>query len=238
MSTTTAHAVIVPGCGESGQDDRYQFGGQRSSEGIKRIIVAAAVLLFSLVCRAADLYKIDPTNSFICFSVKYVGLSNLKGQFRQFEGLTVLNGGLLTEARATILVKSLDTGVQRRDDYFRSAVFFDASKFPTITFETKRIKKKRVYGKRHNMWEGDVNVIGNLTMHGITRELRFTAKQRGPAKDSSGNIRIGLEAKTNLKRKDYGIAYHQMLETGVLVVGEEVEIELNLQAIKQEPRFG
>ena len=129
---------------------------------------------------------------------------------------------------------SIDTGVQERDDRLRSADFFDTSNYPTITFKTTRITKNRVYGKRHNLWDGGVTVVGELTMHGVTRKLQFTAKQNGPSRDLSGQMKIGLEAKTHLKRKDYGMTFHQALETGTPVVGEEVELKLNVQAAKKE----
>jgi len=199
-----------------------------------RSLVAALVLLVGPVGYTADIYNVEPTDSFITFSVKHLGLSSVKGRFNDFEGLVVLNKGVMTEARATIQVKTVDTGLRERDDHLRSADFFDVSNYPTITFQTKRITKNRVYGKRHNLWDGGVTVVGLLTMHGVTRELRFTAKQYGPARDGSGNMRIGLEAKTHLKRKDYGIAFQKVLETGALVMGEEVEIELSVQAINKE----
>jgi polyisoprenoid-binding protein YceI len=199
-----------------------------------KTLLVAAVLLIGLVRCTAELYKIDPSNSFITFSVEHLGLNSVKGKFRDFEGAIVLDNGVISEARATIRAKSVDTGVRRRDDRLRSADFFDAFHYPTITFKTERITKNRVYGKRHNMWDGGITVIGYPTMHGVTRELQFTAKQSGPVKDPSGKMRIGFEAKTNLRRQDYGINFDQVLETGALVVGEDVEIELNVQAIMKD----
>ena len=234
MSTTIASNAIVFGGGKMEQDHRNRFEAQRGRDWIKQSLLLSAVLLISPFCRAADIYSIDPTNSFVTFSVKHLGLSSVKGQFRDLQGLIVLDNGIITEARATIQVKSVDTGVQQRDDRLRSADFFDAPNYPTISFETKRITKNRVYGKRHNIWDGGLTVVGELTMHGVTRKLQFAAKQNGPSKDLSGNMRIGLEAKTRLKRKDYGLVFNQALETGTQVVGEEVEIELNVQAVKKE----
>ena len=200
---------------------------------LARRLIGAFVLVVSPIGHTADVYNMKPTDSFVTFSVKHLGLSSVKGRFNEVEGFIVVNNGVITEARATIQVKSVDTGLQERDDRLRSSDFFDISKYPTMTFQTKRITKNRVYGKRHNLWDGGVTVVGHLTMHGVTRELRFTAKQNGPARDRSGDMRIGLEAKTHLKRKDYGITFHQLLETGALVVGEEIEIELSVQAIRK-----
>lgn len=146
---------------------------------IKRVIAVEAILLVTPLGYAADTYEIDPAHSFITFSARYLGLNSIKGQFKQFEGSIVLNKGTVSKARATIQVKSVETGMQQRDDDFRSVDFFDASNYPTIIFETKRIRKNRVYGKRHNLWDGSITVIGNLTMRGVTKELQFIANRPG-----------------------------------------------------------
>ena len=184
--------------------------------------IAAALLLGSFAY-AADTYSIDPAHTSISFSVRHLGLSNVKGQFKEFAGAIVLDDGKITEASGTIQVKSVDTRVQQRDDHLRTADFFDAAKYPTITFKTKSIETTG----------GQIVMIADFTMRGVTKELRLPAKLAGPAKDPWGNLRIGLEAKAKLNRKDYGINYHQVLETGALAVGEEVELEINAEAIKE-----
>jgi polyisoprenoid-binding protein YceI len=126
----------------------------------------------------------------------------------------------------------VDTGITKRDDHLRSADFFDAATYPTIIFKSKLIKKEPVY-TRHRLPDGRVTIVADFTMHGVTKELRLPAKITGPVKDPFGNVRIGLEAKTKLNRKDYGINFHQVLERGVLLVGEEVELGINAEAIKQ-----
>jgi polyisoprenoid-binding protein YceI len=183
----------------------------------------AAALLLSSFAYAADTYKIDPAHTSIGFSVRHLGLNNVKGQFKEFAGTIVLDDGKITEASGTIQVKSVDTRVQQRDDHLRSADFFDAAKYPTIVFKTKRIE----------MTGEQIVMIADFTMRGVTKELRLPARLAGPAKDPWGNLRIGLEAKTKLNRRDYGINYHQVLETGALAVGEEVELEINAEAIKE-----
>lgn len=189
--------------------------------------IAAALLLNSVAC-AADTYKIDPMHTSIGFSVRHLGLNNVKGQFKDFSGAIVIDDGKITEANGTIQVKSVDTRVQQRDDHLRSPEFFDAAKYPTISFKTRRIE---VNG-------GQIVMVADFTMRGVTKELRLPAKLAGPAKDPWGNQRIGLEAKTKLNRKDYGINYHQVLETGALAVGEEVELEINAEAVKQTASQG
>jgi polyisoprenoid-binding protein YceI len=202
----------------------WSLDKQETSMQIKQTLASiAAVLLLSPFAYAADTYNIDPAHTSISFSVRHLGLNNVKGQFKEFAGAIVLDDGKITEASGTIQVKSVDTGVQKRDDHLRTADFFDAANYPAITFKTKRTE---VTG-------GEIILIADFTMRGVTKELRLPAKLAGPAKDPWGNLRIGLEAKTRLNRKDYGINYHQVLETGALVVGEEVELEINAEAIKE-----
>lgn len=198
----------------------------------QRLASIAVALLLSSSAIAADTYKIDPAHTTITFSVRHLGINSVKGQFKEFAGSIVVENKTIKEATGTIQVKSVDTGVQQRDDHLRTADFFDVTNYPTITFQTKRIKKMPVFA-RHKLPDGRITILADFTMHGVTKELRLPARVTGPAKDPWGNIRIGLEAKTKLKRKDYGINFHQVLETGALLVGEEVELEINAEAIKE-----
>ncbi|MCD6048693.1 MAG: hypothetical protein K0Q55_96 [Verrucomicrobia bacterium] len=186
------------------------------------MIALAATLLLTASAFAADSYKIDPAHSSVSFSVRHLGLANVKGKFNEFTGSVTMDGKKITEASGTIQVQSIDTGVKQRDDHLRTADFFDAGKHPTITFKTKKIET----GK-----DGSATLIADFTMRGVTKELKLPVKLSGPAKDPWGKTRIGLEAKAKLNRKDYGINYHQVLESGVLAVGEEVELEINAEAI-------
>jgi polyisoprenoid-binding protein YceI len=184
--------------------------------------IVAALLLGSLA-HAADTYKIDPLHTSVSFSVRHLGINNVKGKFKEFEGALVLESETLKEASGTIQVQSVDTGVEKRDNHLRTADFFDAAKYPTITFKTKRVEKGG---------SGQLVLIADFTMRGVTKELRLPAKMSKPTKDPWGGVRVGLEAKTKLNRKDYGINYNELLETGAMAVGEEVELEINTEAVK------
>jgi polyisoprenoid-binding protein YceI len=184
----------------------------------------AATLLLSSFAHAADTYKIDPLHTSVSFSVRHLGINNVKGKFKEFEGALVLEGDTLKEASGTIQVQSVDTGVEKRDNHLRTAEFFDAAKYPTIIFKTKRIEKD---GSGHPV------LIADFTMRGVTKELRLPGKMSKPTKDPWGGVRVGLEAKTKLNRKDYGINYNELLETGVMAVGEEVELEISTEAVKE-----
>ncbi len=185
-------------------------------------LIAGAFLV--LPCAyAADNYKIDPAHTSLTFSVRHMGISNVKGHFDEFAGSMVLDNGAVKEASGTIQVKSINTGVQQRDDHLRTPDFFDAASYPVITFKTRSVEKSG----------GETILIADFTMRGVTRELRLPVKLSGPVKDPQGNIRIGLEARTNLNRKDYGINFNAALETGTMLVGEEVALDINAEAIKE-----
>lgn len=188
----------------------------------------AAGLLFVSMAYAADTYKIDPAHTTVGFSVRHLGLNDVHGLFREFEGTVVLDGPKITSANGTIQVKSVDTGVQKRDDHLRTADFFDAANHPTITFKTKRVESAG----------GQAVMIADFTMRGVTKEIRLPTTLSGPIKDPWGAQRIGVQAKAKLNRKDYGIKYHQVLEKGILAVGDEVEISINAEAVKEAGKSG
>ena len=194
---------------------------------LKRISLSmTAALMLGSFTYAADTYKVDPAHTTVTFSVRHLGINNVKGQFKEFAGEILMDAGAVTGASGTIQVKSVDTGVQKRDDHLRTADFFDAANYPTITFKTKRVEKGSA---------GQPILVADFTMRGVTKELRLPAKLSGPTKDPWGGVRIGLEAKTKLYRKDYWIKYHEVLETGILAVADEVELEINAEAIKEAP---
>ncbi len=148
------------------------------------------IWLLGSMAWAADSYKIDPMHTRVGFSVRHLGISNVKGVFDQFEGAVVMDEGNIKEASATIQAKSVNTRVQKRDSDLRSPEFFDAEKYPTITFKTKRVEGTG----EHTV------LIGDFTMHGVTKELRLPVTVSQPIKDPWGNMRIGLEAKAKLNR--------------------------------------
>jgi len=129
----------------------------------------------------------------------------------------------VVEVKGTIQTKSIDTGVAQRDTHLRSADFFDVEKFPTITFASKRVETQG----------GEQKLIGDFTMHGVTKELALQVKIKGPIK-AMGGQRIGIEATGSLNRKDYGISWNRTLDAGGLMLGEEVQIEINAEATKAQ----
>jgi polyisoprenoid-binding protein YceI len=186
------------------------------------IAFAAAAVLMGTAARALDTYKVDPAHSSIGFSIDHMVIDTVHGRFRQFDGSITVdpdNGNTLKQAGATIQTRSIDTDVERRDNHLRSPDFFDAEKFPTITFESTGIAGQTLTGK--------------FTMHGVTKEISLPFTIKGPMKDAMGNVHLALEAKTRLNRKDYGVSWNKTLDAGGLLVGEEVNIEINGSFVKQ-----
>jgi polyisoprenoid-binding protein YceI len=188
----------------------------------RAIFGTIATLSLLAASRAADTYNIDPMHSSVGFSVQHMVINKVRGKFTEFQGSVVVDGKTIQSAKGTIQTKSVDTGIARRDNHLRSPDFFDATKYPTITFVSKRVENKG----------GDTVLVGDYTMHGVTKELSMPVTLSGPIKDNWGGERIGLEAKTKLNRRDYGLTYNQALETGGLVVGDEIELEINAEAVK------
>jgi polyisoprenoid-binding protein YceI len=175
---------------------------------------------------ALTTWKIDPAHSAAEFKVKHMMISNVKGKFSGLSGLLSLNEADLTASsvEAAIDVATISTGDPQRDGHLKSADFFDAEKFPTFTFKSVAV---------HQDAPGEVAVTGELTLHGVTRTATFAVEgPSAPAKDPWGNIRVGLSATAKINRKDFGLTWNSALETGGVLVGEEVTITLDVQFIK------
>ena len=186
------------------------------------LLTSLCAIVLSNTARGADTYKIDPVHSTVGFAVSHMVINTVRGKFDEFNGTVTMDSGQVQTARGTIQTKSVNTGVAARDKDLRSANFFDVEKYPTISFQTKSPTK-----------EGDNTVlVGNFTMHGVTKSLSLPVKVKGPIKDPWGNMRIGLEGNVKISRKDFGLTYNKALETGGLVVGDEVEIQINAEAVR------
>jgi polyisoprenoid-binding protein YceI len=184
----------------------------------------ATALLLAGTAAADETYKVDPAHTSLGFSVRHLGINNVKGHFDEFAGTIVIDKGAIKEADATIQVKSINTGIKQRDDHLRSADFFDAAKHPVMTFKTKSVEKK----------DEQIVLVADFTIRGVTKEVRLPVKLNGPIKDQEGKTRIGLEGRLVINRKDFGINFNAALETGVALVGEDVSIEVNIEAVQQK----
>jgi len=199
--------------------------GKNSNLQMKTTLRKTVTSILALTCvaaSAAETYNIDPAHSSVGFAVTHMVINTVHGKFNEFSGTVSLEGNEVKEATGTIQAKSIDTGIEKRDNHLRSPDFFDAAKFPTITFQSKRAEKKG----------SETFLVGDFTMHGVTKELSLPVVLKGPIKDPWGNSRVGLQARAKLNRRDYGLKYNQALETGGLVVSDEIELEINAEAVK------
>ncbi|MGA3080555.1 MAG: YceI family protein [Terracidiphilus sp.] len=171
-------------------------------------------------------WKLDPAHSAAEFKVKHMMISNVKGKFHGLSGVLSLDEADLTRSsvEASVAVASLNTGDAQRDGHLKSADFFEADKFPAMTFKSKKIE---------SLGKGAYNVAGDLTIHGVTKAMTFAVEDVSkPSKDPWGNLRIGLSATAKINRKDFGLTWNAALETGGVLVGDEIAITLDVQFIK------
>jgi polyisoprenoid-binding protein YceI len=197
---------------------------------MKRIIaaiVATFVLSLPLVASAST-WSIDPDHSNVGFKVKHMMVSSVKGSFEKNSGTLDLNDKDITKSQVDVVIQtsSVNTGVAKRDDHLRSADFFDVAKYPTMTFVSKKVAKAGKNG---------LKVTGDLSLHGVTKEVVLLVDGLSKeSKDPWGNLRRGTTATTKINRKDFGLVYNAVLETGGVAVGEEVAITLEIEMIKKQ----
>jgi polyisoprenoid-binding protein YceI len=171
-------------------------------------------------------WNLDPAHSLAEFKVKHMMISNVKGSFSGLSGTLKLDETDYTHSSVdvSVPVSTLGTGDEKRDGHLKSADFFDAETYPTMTFKSTNIDSKG---------GADYAVTGDLTIHGVTKAVTLIAEDVSvPSKDPWGNQRIGLSASTKINRKDFGLSWNSALETGGVLVGEEVTISLEVQFIK------
>jgi polyisoprenoid-binding protein YceI len=170
------------------------------------------------------IWRVDPAHSSVQFAVKHMGIATVRGKFTRFEG-TVEIGEDLASSRAygKVDVASIDTDEPDRDAHLRSADFFDVEHYPEITFESTRVEP---------LDSESSAVYGNLTMHGVTREIRLDVNVEGTDTDPWGNERVGLAATGELKRSDFDMKFNQALGSGNMLVGDKVNMSLDISAVK------
>ncbi len=173
-------------------------------------------------------WQIDPQHSEVGFEVSHMMFAKVRGRFESFEGTITLGAeGAIEESRvdAEIRAASINTGQAQRDEHLRSADFFDVERFPALTFASTAVRPTG---------DGDLLVTGNLTIHGVTREVELMVARTGQGVDPWGNERAGFSGETRIDRRDFDLTWNQALETGGILVGNEVKIRLEVQAILQQ----
>lgn len=188
------------------------------------LVFAAALLIFSSSSYAAT-YKVDPAHSTVGFKIRHL-LSYTQGKFDTFEGTFDYDPAKpeTSKVEATAKAVSIDTNVKQRDDHLRSKDFFDVEQFPSLTFKSTKFE---VVSPEKGKLEGLLN------LHGVEKPVVFDVDIYGVAKDPMGNVRSAFSATAKINRKDFGLVYNKVLETGQLMVGEEVTIQLEVEGIQQ-----
>ena len=170
-------------------------------------------------------WNLDTSHSAAEFAVKHLMISTVKGRFNSFTGTGETNAdGSIKSAELTIDAASINTNVEARDNHLRSADFFDVEKFPKITFKSTKIDHK----------ETDIAITGDLTIHGVTKPVTLKGEFTPPVTDPWGNTRSALAVTAKINRKDWGLLYNQALEAGGWVVGDEVKINVEFEAVAEK----
>jgi polyisoprenoid-binding protein YceI len=171
-------------------------------------------------------WQIDSAHSGIHFAVRHLVIAKVRGQFSRWTGaLTVPDGDFArATAEVTIDTASIETGVADRDAHLRSADFFDVASHPEATFRSRRVEPAG--GDRFRL-------IGDLTLRGVSREVVLEVESTGQTTDPWGNVRAGFAAKTAVDRREFGLTWNQALEAGGVMVGEKVELEIEVEAVRQ-----
>ncbi len=172
-------------------------------------------------------WEFDPAHSSAEFAVRHMMVSTVTGRFKSLRGRIELDEADLVKSQieAEIDAGSVDTGIPDRDNHLRSADFFDAANHPKLTFRSSRIELEG---------EDEGRLHGDLTMRGVTRPVSLKASYLGEVKDPWGNLRRGFVAETTLNRKDFGIAWNQVLDAGGVLVGDKVKVTLNIEAVQKK----
>lgn len=193
---------------------------------ISKTAITLALLVMLPVLAHADTWQIDPAHTNVEFTVRHMMISNVKGQFQKTAGTITVNGSDAASAQidATIDASSVDTRVERRDMHLKSPDFLDVAKYPTITF-----KSTKVEADGPNKWK----VTGDLTLHGVTKPVVLDVESSGAPVSMGGKTHAGASATTKIKRSDFGLTWNKALEAGGVMVGDEVAISIDVEAIKQ-----
>jgi polyisoprenoid-binding protein YceI len=196
---------------------------------VRKFAIATAFLAATSLFAQAETstWKIDPPHSGAEFSIRHMGLSNVHGKFGNVNGTILLDDKDFTRSsvNATVDVTTVDTGVTKRDDHLKSADFFEVAKYPTMTFVSKKITASG----------DDYHVIGDLTLHGVTKSVDLTMDK--PGKEQIGmdgkSIHRGFSATTTIHRQDFGLVWNGTLKSGDNVLGDDVKVSLDVEAVKQ-----
>jgi polyisoprenoid-binding protein YceI len=188
------------------------------------LAVAASLFAFAATAAAAGKYGLDTAHSSVVFSVKHMVISNVKGSFDTFDAVILYDPENIenSSVEVSIDVSSINTKDEKRDEHLRSADFFDAQTYPKVTFKSDRIEKRQ---------DGYV-ALGKLTIRGVTKEIELPFRLNGPITNPWGQSVMGIEIQHELNRKDFNVNWNKVMDNGGVVVGDNVKVDINLEAKK------
>jgi polyisoprenoid-binding protein YceI len=191
-----------------------------------KLLALAATAALATPALAAETFNVDKPHSTVSFQIRHF-MSQVAGRFQEFEGSIQVDRAKpeASSVEFTIKATTIDTNEARRDQHLRSGDFFDVAKNPTISFKSTSMKPT---GK------DSYQVTGAFTMHGVTKEITLPVTVLGEMTDPWGNKRIGFETSTTINRKDYGINWNQALDQGGFVLGDDVKVSVNIEAVQQK----
>jgi polyisoprenoid-binding protein YceI len=194
------------------------------------VSILALILMLGISVQAAE-WSIDQVHSAIEFSVRHLAISKVKGKFKDFEGKLDFDGKAVENGSAemTIQVASVDTENEKRDNHLRSSDFFAAEENPTITFKSKKVTA---------VTDGNFQIIGDMTLRGVTKEVTFDCELHGVVQGPYGYTRAGFSAETTINRQDFGVSWSKTLDAGGLVVGNDVKLSLELEFVEAKAEEG
>lgn len=194
---------------------------------MKRLSVLSAIALLSMnSALLGATYQIDGAHSMAGFNVRHMMVSNVSGAFTNLSGSVDYDPANLAQTRieVTIEAASVNTRNEGRDKHIRSADFFDAENHPTIKFQSKRVEKAG---------EGLLRVVGDLTLRGVTREVVLDVEGPTPEIQQQSTFRMGASATTRINRKDFGVNYHRVMDSGGVVVSDDVRITIDVELVRK-----
>jgi len=171
-------------------------------------------------------YSIDPAHSSVGFAVRHLVIAKVRGVFTRFTGTFAFDAEDLSRSHVAVTLdaSSIDTREAQRDGHLKSADFFDVEKFRELTFKSTRVEGTGT----------ELKVTGDLTMHGVTKEVTLDVEHEGSGKDAWGNDRLGFSAKGTVNRKDFGLVWNQTLDAGGVALGDKVELSIDVEGIKDK----
>jgi polyisoprenoid-binding protein YceI len=193
---------------------------------MRKVLFAAVLMLLAASAAQAQTWTIDSSHAAAQFAVRHMMVSTVRGDMGKVTGTVTFDGKNLAAAvvDATVDVTAITTRNEKRDTHLKSADFFDVATYPTITFKSKKVTPKP---------DGNFTVLGDLTMHGVTKEVTLDVEALRPVLKMGNNLRTGTSATTKINRQDFGVKWSRTMDGGGVVAGDEVSITIDIELIQQ-----